>query len=114
MVLSATIYLFLPTLSALSLKYSILMSELISKTLVAISISKVLHPIASQTASYSPVTAIGAACTDEVYTGLTLAIDLVFSSKAIIDLEAGFEFSFPKGAYITVHPFTGHNVDRCL
>ena len=66
------------------------------------------------TPSHSSVTAIGAACTNEVYIGLTLAIDLVFSSTAIIDLEARFEFSFPEGAYITVHPFTGHIVDRGL
>jgi hypothetical protein len=45
---------------------------------------------------------------------LVLAIDLVFSLTAEIDLEAGFEFSFPEGAYITVDPLGGDIVDHGL
>jgi len=46
--------------------------------------------------------------------GLVLSIDLVFSLTAAIDLEAGFEFSFPEGAYITVDPISGDIVDHGL
>lgn len=81
---------------------------------------------ASDTVSYSlPIfsssTAVGVAVSEEVTFGFVLFIDLVFSLTAEIDLEAGFEFSFPDGAYITVDPlggdivdhgFTGGNVDH--
>lgn len=72
---------------------------------------------ASDTVSYSfPIfqteTPVGCAVSEEVSVGLVLAIDLVFSLTAAIDLDAGFEFSFPEGAYITVDPLSGHIVDH--
>lgn len=75
--------------------------------------------VASDTVSYSlPIymssTPVGVACSEEVTVGLVLAIDLVFSLTAEIDLEAGFEFSFPEGAFITVDPLGGHIVDHGL
>ena len=57
---------------------------------------------------------MGCAVSDEVSVGLVLSIDLVFSLTAEIDLEAGFEFSFPEGAYITVDPLSGDIVDQGL
>jgi hypothetical protein len=74
---------------------------------------------ASDTVSYSfPIfeteTPVGGAISNEVSVGLVLAIDVVFSLTAAIDLEAGFEFSFPEGAYITVDPLSGHIVDHGL
>jgi hypothetical protein len=75
--------------------------------------------VAADTVSYSfPIyessTPVGIACSEEVSVGLVLAIDLVFSLTAEIDLEAGFEFSFPEGAYITVDPLGGDIVDHGL
>ena len=75
--------------------------------------------LAADTVSYSfpiyeSVTPVGIACSEEVTIGLILAIDLVFSLTAEIDLEAGFEFSFPEGAYITVDPLGGDIVDQGL
>lgn len=72
---------------------------------------------ASDSASYSfPIfssnTAVGVAVSEEVTFGFVLFIDLVFSLSAEIDLEAGFEFSFPEGAYITVDPLGGDIVDH--
>ena len=72
---------------------------------------------ASDTVSYSfPIfssnTAVGVAVSEEVTFGFVLFIDLVFSLTAEIDLEAGFEFSFPDGAYITVDPLGGDIVDH--
>jgi hypothetical protein len=63
---------------------------------------------------YESSTPVGIACSEEVTVGLILAIDLVFSLTAEIDLDAGFEFSFPEGAYITVDPLGGHIVDHGL
>ena len=75
--------------------------------------------LAADTVSYSfPIftseTPVGCAVSDEVSVGLVLSIDLVFSLTAEIDLEAGFEFSFPEGAYITVDPLSGDIVDQGL
>lgn len=78
-----------------------------------------LDILAADTVSYSfPIyesaTPVGIACSDEVSIGLILAIDLVFSLTAEIDVEAGFDFSFPEGAYITVDPLGGIIVDHSL
>jgi hypothetical protein len=39
---------------------------------------------------------------------------LVFSLTAEIDLEAGFEFAFPEGAFVTVDPLEGKIIDHGL
>jgi hypothetical protein len=75
--------------------------------------------LAADTVSYSiPIftsnTLGGIAISEEVSLGLVVAVDLVFSLTAEIDVEAGFEFSFPEGAYITVDPLTGDIVDQSL
>lgn len=74
---------------------------------------------ASDTVSYSysiyqSETLAGMAVSSDVSVGLVLFIDLVFSLTAEIDLEAGFEFAFPEGAYITVDPLEGKIVDHGL
>jgi hypothetical protein len=74
---------------------------------------------ASDTVSYSysiyeSETLAGMAVSEDVSVGLVLFIDLVFSLTAEIDLEAGFEFSFPEGAYVTVDPLEGKIVDHGL
>lgn len=74
---------------------------------------------AADTVSYSyPIfeseSPVGIACSEDVSLGLVLFIDLVFSLTAEIDLEAGFDFSFPDGAYITVDPLNGEIVDQGL
>lgn len=50
----------------------------------------------------------------DVSVGLLLAVDLVFSLDAEIDVSAGFEFSLPEGSFITVDPLTGDIVDKSL
>lgn len=74
---------------------------------------------ASDTVSYSfPMfeseTIVGIDVSEDVSFGLLLAIDLVFSLTAEIDVEAGFEFSFPDGAYLTIDALTGDIVDQGL
>ncbi len=74
---------------------------------------------ASDTVSYSiPIftsdSPVGVAISEDVSVGLVLIIDLVFSLSAAIELDAGFEFSFPDGAYITVDPLGGHIVSSSL
>jgi hypothetical protein len=74
---------------------------------------------ASDTVSYSfPIyesdCLTGLAVSEDVSVGLVLYIDLVFSLTAEIDVEAGFEFAFPDGAYITVDPLGGDIVDHSL
>lgn len=74
---------------------------------------------ASNTVSYSlPIfqtqSPLGFAISEDVSFGLVLSIDLVFYLTAAIDLEAGFEFSFPESAYITVDPISGDIVDQNL
>jgi len=74
---------------------------------------------ASDTVSYSfPIfssdTIAGLAVSEDVSVGLVLFIDLVFSLTAEIDVEAGFEFSFPDGAYVTVDPLGGNIIDHGL
>ena len=56
----------------------------------------------------------GIAASVDVSVGLLLAVDLVFSLDAAIDVEAGFEFSLPEGSFITVDPLTGDIVDKNL
>jgi hypothetical protein len=63
---------------------------------------------------YKSETLAGFAVSEDVSVGLVLFVDLVFSLTAEIDLEAGFEFSFPEGAYITVDPLEGKIVDHGL
>ncbi len=75
--------------------------------------------VASDTISYSYTiwnsdTLGGIAISSDVSIGLVLFIDLVFSLTAEIDLEAGFEFAFPEGAYITVDPLEGKIIDHGL
>jgi hypothetical protein len=75
--------------------------------------------IASDTVSYSysifqSESLAGIAVSSDVSIGLVLFIDLVFSLTAEIDLEAGFEFAFPEGAYITVDPLEGKIIDHGL
>lgn len=74
---------------------------------------------ATDTASYSfPIfqsqTPDGMAVSEDVTFGLVLFIDLVFSLSAVLDVEAGFEFSFPDGAYVTIDPISGDIVDHGL
>jgi len=74
---------------------------------------------AAATGSYSiPIfssqTPAGMAISEDVSFGLIFYIDLVFSLTAGVDLDAGFEFSFPDGAFITVDPISGHIVDSAL
>jgi hypothetical protein len=57
---------------------------------------------------------VGIPCSVDVTVGMLLAIDLVFSLDAAIDVEAGFEFSLPEGTFITVDPLTGDIVDKNL
>jgi hypothetical protein len=57
---------------------------------------------------------VGIAVSEDVTVGLLLAIDLVFSLDAAIDVEAGFEFSLPQGTFITVDSLTGDIVDKSL
>jgi hypothetical protein len=57
---------------------------------------------------------VGIPCSEDVTFGMLLAIDLVFSLDAAIDVEAGFEFSLPEGTFITVDPLTGDIVDKNL
>lgn len=57
---------------------------------------------------------VGIACGADVDVGLLLAIDLVLSVDAAIDVKAGFEFSLPEGTFLTVNPLTGHIVDKNL
>jgi hypothetical protein len=57
---------------------------------------------------------VGIAVSEDVTVGLLLAIDLVFSLDAAIDVEAGFEFSLPQGTFITVDCLTGDIVDKSL
>ncbi|KAE9370800.1 hypothetical protein N431DRAFT_379518 [Stipitochalara longipes BDJ] len=73
--------------------------------------------VASDTISYSYTiwnsdTLAGLAISSDVSIGLVVFIDLVFSLTAEIDLEAGFEFAFPEGAYITVDPLEGKIIDH--
>lgn len=75
--------------------------------------------LASDTVSYSyPLfmseTLGGSAVSEDVSLGLVVFIDLVFSLTAEVELEAGFEFAFPEGAYITVDPIGGDIVDHGL
>ena len=75
--------------------------------------------IASDTVSYSYTiwnseSPVGIAISSEVSIGLVLFLDLVFSLTAEIDLDAGFEFAFPEGAYITVDPLEGKIIDHGL
>ena len=56
---------------------------------------------------FQSMTPLGGAISKDVSVGLVLSVDLVFSLSAEVDLEAGFEFSFPEGSYITVDPLTG-------
>lgn len=63
---------------------------------------------------YTTQTPAGMAISEDISFGLILYIDLVFSFTAGLDLDAGFEFSFPDGAFITVDPITGHIVDSAL
>jgi hypothetical protein len=75
--------------------------------------------VASDTVSYSysifqSESLAGIAVSSDVSIGLVLFIDLVFSLTAEIDLEAGFEFAFPEGAYITVDPLEGKIIDHGL
>jgi hypothetical protein len=74
---------------------------------------------ASDTVSYSfsiyeSETLAGLAVSEDVSVGLVLFVDLVFSLTAEIDLEAGFEFAFPEGAYLTVDPLEGTIIDHGL
>jgi hypothetical protein len=74
---------------------------------------------ASDTVSYSfaiyqSESLAGLAVSEDVTVGLVLFIDLVFSLSAEIDVEAGFEFAFPEGAFITVDPLSGDIVDHGL
>jgi hypothetical protein len=57
---------------------------------------------------------VGIAVSEDVTVGLLLAVDLVFSLDAAIDVEAGFEFSLPQGTFITVDSLTGDIVDKSL
>lgn len=74
---------------------------------------------AADTVSYSyPLfmseTLAGNAISEDVSMGMVLFIDLVFSLTAEIDMEAGFEFAFPDGAYITLDPLSGDIIDHSL
>ncbi len=74
---------------------------------------------ASDTVSYSvPIYTsdlpVGVAVSEDVSVGLVLIIDLVLSLSAAIELDAGFEFSFPDGAYITVDPLGGDILSSSL
>lgn len=73
--------------------------------------------VASDTVTYTysiftSETPAGIAISSDVSIGLVLFVDLVFSLTAEIDLEAGFEFAFPEGAYITVDPLEGKIIDH--
>lgn len=75
--------------------------------------------VASDTVTYTysiftSETPAGIAISSDVSIGLVLFVDLVFSLTAEIDLEAGFEFAFPEGAYITVDPLEGKIIDHGL
>jgi hypothetical protein len=75
--------------------------------------------VASDTVTYTYTifrseTLAGIAISSDVAIGLVLFLDLVFSLSDQIDLEAGFEFAFPEGAYITVDPLEGKIVDHGL
>ena len=75
--------------------------------------------IASDTVSYTYTifnseTPVGVAISSDVKIGLVLSIELVFSLTAQIDLEAGFEFAFPEGAFVTVDPLEGKIIDHGL
>lgn len=50
----------------------------------------------------------------EVYAGLVVSVDLVFSVSAAVELHGGFEYSFPEGAFVTVNPISGEIVDQKL
>ncbi len=63
---------------------------------------------------FSSATPVGAAVSEEVSFGMVLFVDLVISLSEEIDLEAGFEFAFPEGAYVTVDPLAGKIVDHGL
>lgn len=63
---------------------------------------------------FSSSTPVGAAVSEEVSFGMVLFVDLVVSLSEKIELEAGFEFAFPDGAYITVDPLAGRIVDHGL
>ncbi|TAQ84444.1 hypothetical protein B7494_g7235 [Chlorociboria aeruginascens] len=52
-------------------------------------------------------TPVGIALSDDVTFGVVLLVDLVFSLSAKVDLEAGFSFSFPDGAFVTIDPLKG-------
>ncbi|EPQ66450.1 Bgt-3014 [Blumeria graminis f. sp. tritici] len=58
---------------------------------------------------YMTETPIGMALSDELSVGVVLFIDLVFSSAAKdeLDMNTGFEFSFPLGANISVDSLNG-------
>lgn len=45
---------------------------------------------------------------------MVLFVDLVFSLSESVDLQAGFEFAFPEGAYIVVDPLLGEIINHGL
>ncbi|KAH6716008.1 hypothetical protein BKA61DRAFT_418113, partial [Leptodontidium sp. MPI-SDFR-AT-0119] len=49
---------------------------------------------------------------NDVSFGMVLFVDLVFSLSESVDLQAGFEFAFPEGAYIVVDPLLGEIIDH--
>jgi len=63
---------------------------------------------------YQSASPVGVAVSEDVTLALVIIVDLVFSLSAEIDLSAGFDFSFPEGAYITVDPLSGDIVDHDL
>ncbi|KAH8601596.1 hypothetical protein B0O99DRAFT_680724 [Bisporella sp. PMI_857] len=72
--------------------------------------------LATNTGSYSfPIFTSnllsGLEISEDISFGAILSIDLVFSLSATLDIDAGFEFAFPEGAYIAVDPISGNIVD---
>ncbi|KAH9211445.1 hypothetical protein DL95DRAFT_277326, partial [Leptodontidium sp. 2 PMI_412] len=61
---------------------------------------------------FSSSTPLGAAVSEDVSFGMVLFVDLVFSLSESVDLQAGFEFAFPEGAYIVVDPLLGEIIDH--
>ncbi|PVH81954.1 hypothetical protein DL98DRAFT_586965 [Cadophora sp. DSE1049] len=63
---------------------------------------------------FSSSTPLGAAVSEDFSFGMVLFVDLVFSLSESVDMQAGFEFAFPEGAFIVVDPLLGDIVDHGL
>lgn len=61
---------------------------------------------------FSSSTPLGAAVSEDVSFGMVLFVDLVFSLSESVDMQAGFEFAFPEGAFVVVDPLLGDIVDH--